>query len=177
MDASTTLSNHPPAGPGPTSRARRRAVTAALAVVTVAAVGAVSAYAATAPTSYSYASSANMPNGGTVEAGSALVGGKLHVLGGFKLQQRSYVYEPTALHWVYTAATKKWAMAAPLPAAVSHSGIDSDGARYIWYAGGYRPDPSVGTNPLTAIAQAWQSGPADVVVADPLLGFSWLGMR
>lgn len=68
----------------------------------------------------------------TSEAQGAVVGGKLYVFGGF---QSNFV--PYRKSNVYDPANNTWTALPDLPKGVTHTGMTTDGQRYIYYAGGY----------------------------------------
>lgn len=65
------------------------------------------------------------------EAGSAAIGGKIYVFGGYDddilAMSRSDVYDP---------ATDRWSRIADMPIPVTHAGVANDG-RYVYFAGGF----------------------------------------
>ena len=79
---------------------------------------------------------------GTTEADSVVVNGKLYVFGGFDVLAPRQ--DPTSRAWVYDPATNVWTSLPPMPThGISHAGIDSDGSRYIYYAGGFNFDTTL----------------------------------
>ena len=91
-------------------------------------------------THYTYTPIATLPIG-TTEANSTVVNGKLYLFGGFNVQVPRL--DPTTRSWLYDPATNVWSSLPPMPVGgISHAGIDSDGSRYIYYAGGFALDPT-----------------------------------
>jgi N-acetylneuraminic acid mutarotase len=87
---------------------------------------------------YTYTPIAPLPIG-TTEAESVVVNDKLYLFGGFDVLQP--VLNPTTRAWLYDPATNVWSSLPPVPAnGIDHAGIDTDGTRYIYYAGGFRYD-------------------------------------
>lgn len=130
---------------------------AAIALITAfAGPGGVSkAVGATPPTKYSFKASARPPYA-TDEAESAVIGNVLYLFGGFNLNNRKYQYEPTARSFAYNSGTGKWHTIAPIPHALSHAGITTDGVQYVYYGGGYYSPTGTSADAFTASASVWR---------------------
>jgi N-acetylneuraminic acid mutarotase len=91
-------------------------------------------------TRFTYTPIARMPIG-TTEAESTVLNGKLYLFGGFDVTHA--LLNSTTRAWVYDPATNVWSSLPPMPAGgIDHAGIDSDGARFIYYAAGFGVDPT-----------------------------------
>ncbi|MDX6242824.1 MAG: hypothetical protein QOE76_547 [Frankiales bacterium] len=89
---------------------------------------------------YTYTPIAPLPIG-TTEAESVTVNDKVYLFGGFDVQHAPL--NPTTRAWVYDPVTNAWSSLPPVPEnGIDHAGIDTDGTRYIYYAGGFRYDTS-----------------------------------
>ncbi|MDX6204973.1 MAG: hypothetical protein QOF39_1030 [Frankiales bacterium] len=109
--------------------------------------------AAAAGPTYTYSPIANMPVG-TTEAQSVVVGDTLYVFGGFDVRRPCCT--PTDRAWRYDPATNVWTALPAMPDhGVSHAGIDSDGSRYVYYAGGYAADAKA-TNQVYGTTEVWR---------------------
>jgi N-acetylneuraminic acid mutarotase len=117
--------------------------------------GASHAAAATPPTKYTFKASTRPPYA-TDESESAVVGNVLYLFGGFNLNNRAYLYQPTSRSFAYDSTTAKWRTIAPLPQALSHAGITTDGVQYIYYAGGYYSPTATTADAFTATAEVWR---------------------
>jgi N-acetylneuraminic acid mutarotase len=107
------------------------------------------------PTKYKFTSSTRPPYA-TDEAESAVVGSVLYLFGGFNLNNRVYLYQPTARSFAYDSTTTKWRTIAPLPQALSHAGITTDGVRYIYFGGGYYSPTNTTADAFTGLDQVWR---------------------
>jgi N-acetylneuraminic acid mutarotase len=85
-----------------------------------------------------------------------VVGNVLYLFGGFNLNNRKYLYEPTARSFAYDGTTGKWRTISPMPQGLSHAGITSDGTQYIYYAGGYYSPTGTTDDAFTAIQSVWR---------------------
>ncbi|MEO6713250.1 MAG: kelch repeat-containing protein [Mycobacteriales bacterium] len=86
-------------------------------------------------TSFSYAAIATAPEG-LSELNAIAVNGKVYAFGGFA-NNRPCCF-PSRKAYVYDPAVNTWSALADLPhLGGSHIGLTTDGARYIYYAGGY----------------------------------------
>jgi N-acetylneuraminic acid mutarotase len=104
-------------------------------------------------TGYTFAPISSLPTG-TTEAESVVVGDKVYLFGGFDVHIACCT--PTNRAWVYDVAGNTWSGLPPMPGVgISHAGIDSDGTRYIYYAGGYADDPA-GIQGVNATALVWR---------------------
>jgi N-acetylneuraminic acid mutarotase len=91
---------------------------------------------------------------GTTEAQSVVVHDKLYLFGGFDVWKPCCT--PTNRAWVYDPATDHWSALPPMPVrGISHAGMDSDGSRFVYYAGGYAAD-SAGTNQVYGTTDAFR---------------------
>jgi N-acetylneuraminic acid mutarotase len=91
---------------------------------------------------------------GTTEAQSVVLGGRLYVLGGFDVWKPCCT--PTNRAWSYDRSTNTWTALPAMPVhGISHAGIDSDGSRYVYYAGGYAADAAA-TNQVYGTTDAWR---------------------
>lgn len=81
---------------------------------------------------------------------TAMVGGKLYLIGGY-LDNK---YLSTARFDVYDPATNKWTRLADLPQKLTHAGCASDD-RFIYMAGGYTVD-STGKKQVIGVNNAWR---------------------
>jgi N-acetylneuraminic acid mutarotase len=79
------------------------------------------------------------------ESGSASIGGKLYVVGGYDknifAMTRSDVYDP---------ATDRWSPIAPMPQPITHAGVATDGSN-VYFAGGF-----VGERSFVNTANVWK---------------------
>jgi len=92
---------------------------------------------------------------GLAEAQSAVIDGKMYVFGGFNITTPDFIGINHA--YVYDPAANKWAQIADLPAALTHTGVASDG-HYAYIAGGYISDLT--TQELTyASTNVWRYDP------------------
>ena len=72
---------------------------------------------------------------GTNEAQSVVLGDQLYIFGGFDTTKATFT--PTNRAWRYDPATNHWSALPTMPVnGITHSGIATDGVRYIYYAGG-----------------------------------------
>ncbi|MDX6213372.1 MAG: hypothetical protein QOF82_2459 [Frankiales bacterium] len=102
---------------------------------------------------YTYSPIRSMPVG-TTEAQSVVLHDKLYVLGGFDVLKDCCT--PTDRAWAFDPAANAWTALPHLPNhGVSHAGIDSDGSRYIYYAGGYAADAAA-TNQVYGTTDVWR---------------------
>ncbi|MDX6230173.1 MAG: hypothetical protein QOI76_3563 [Frankiales bacterium] len=102
---------------------------------------------------YTYTPIAPLPIG-TTEANSVTVNDKVYLFGGFDVLQP--VLNPTTRAWVYDPVTNIWSSLPPVPAmGIDHAGIDTDGSRYIYYAGGFRYD-TTGAARLQGTELVWR---------------------
>jgi N-acetylneuraminic acid mutarotase len=91
---------------------------------------------------------------GTTEAESVSLGGKLYLFGGFDVWKACCT--PTTRAWVYDPVADTWTALPPMPThGIDHAGIDTDGVRYIYYAGGY-PADAAGTGQTFGTTAAWR---------------------
>lgn len=107
------------------------------------------------PTKYVFKGSARPPYA-TDEAESGVVGSVLYLFGGFNLNGRKYLYEPTARSFAYDSRSGKWHTIQAMPQALSHAGISSDGVQFIYYAGGYHSPTGATADAFTAISSVWR---------------------
>ena len=114
-----------------------------------------SAKGAAPATKYTFKASARPPYA-TDEAESAVVGSVLYLFGGFNLNNRKYLYEPTARAFAYDGVTGKWRSIAAMPQGLSHAGITTDGVQYIYYGGGYYSPTSSSADAFTGLTQVWR---------------------
>lgn len=91
-----------------------------------------------APTTYAYAQATALPYR-VSESQGRVVNGKLYVFGGFDSLKACCV--PTDRAYVYDGSA--WAPVASMPdGGATHVGVTTDGARYVYLAGGYIADAS-----------------------------------
>ena len=81
------------------------------------------------------------------ESGTAVVRGRLHIIGGHHGED----LDVTAEHWAYDPAADRWDRMADQPEAVSHYTCKVQDDRYVWYTGGY-----CGKHPGCAVNKTWR---------------------
>ncbi len=115
-------------------RVARGVLVAAVVAVLAALLPWISTPASGAGLAFTYTPIAPMPFG-TNEAESVVLGDQLYIFGGFDTTKATFT--PTNRAWRYDPAANKWTALPPMPNnGITHSGIATDGVRYIYYAGG-----------------------------------------
>ncbi|BEP16639.1 hypothetical protein acdb102_49500 [Acidothermaceae bacterium B102] len=112
----------------------RAGVIAALSAVVAALLPWGGSPASGAGLAFTYTSIKPVPIG-TNEAQSIVVGGQLYLFGGFDVTKTTFT--PTSRAWRYDPDANTWTALATMPVnGITHSGIATDGVRYVYYAGG-----------------------------------------
>jgi N-acetylneuraminic acid mutarotase len=81
------------------------------------------------------------------ESGTAVVGGRFHIIGGHVGED----LDVTAEHWAYDPAADRWDRCADQPEPSTHYTCKVQADRYVWYTGGYR-----GKHPGDAVQSTWR---------------------